>query len=54
MKLINKETGIGIVIGILFTIASGVWVAIALVSPISSKHRAAASAQYQGDEKNST
>jgi len=40
-----------VVIGALFAIASGVWVAIALISAISG-HRAEPSAPRQANEKN--
>jgi len=39
-----------VVIGILFAIASGIWVAIALVSAVSARRRMAAG-QLQADEK---
>ena len=38
-------------IGILFAVASGVWVAIALVSAIFA-HQALSDARYQANEKN--
>jgi len=40
-----------VVIGVIFAIASGVWVAIALVSAIFT-HRALSDARYQANEKN--
>jgi len=41
-----------VIIGVLFAIASGVWVAIALVRAIS-KHRVVPAERYQLNEKNS-